>query len=142
MAATPCTGTDLDCEAKDMNRRRLLTGLVAAGVLLGVGAGRMCRAAAGPAHRLLATLRQPSSAARVGQAFLAAYPGERDAEALTEEILTRVSGAHPIGTRRLRQAISREIRQDFASGRVVSVDGWILSETEAKLCGLVALLTG
>jgi hypothetical protein len=94
-------------------------------------------------HRLLAALRERRSAAAVGRAFLAVYPGERDAERLAQDIMASVGGRDPAlaagGTRDLRQAISRQIRRDFASSLVVSVDGWILSETEAKLCGLAAL---
>jgi hypothetical protein len=131
-----------------MNRRRVLTGLTAAGALLGVGAYGTLRWASradadGVVHRLLAALRERRSAAAVGRAFLAVYPGERDAERLAQDIMASVGGRDPAlaagGTRDLRQAISRQIRRDFASSLVVSVDGWILSETEAKLCGLAAL---
>ncbi len=31
------------------------------------------------------------------------------------------------------------VRADFAGGRMVSVDGWIISDTEARLCALAAL---
>jgi hypothetical protein len=128
-----------------MIRRRVLTGLAATGALLGVGAyhslGGPGRAdAAGVVHRFLAALRERGSAAAVGRAFLAAYPGERDAERLARDITARVGGSVAGGTTHLRHGISREIRRDFAIGRIVRVDGWILSETEAKLCGLAALL--
>jgi len=31
------------------------------------------------------------------------------------------------------------VRADFASGMMVSVDGWLISDTEARLCALAAL---
>ena len=34
------------------------------------------------------------------------------------------------------------VREDFAAGRVESVDGWLLSETEAKLYAPAELLPG
>lgn len=43
----------------------------------------------------------------------------------------------------LREGISRQVRRDFAAGAVTTVDGWTLSETEARLAALVfALETG
>ena len=44
------------------------------------------------------------------------------------------SGTDSIGT-----LLTDRIQQDFREGRTVQVDGWILSETEAKLCALVAM---
>jgi hypothetical protein len=38
-----------------------------------------------------------------------------------------------------QQAIGARIRRDFAEGVVVTVDGWMLSRTEARLCALAAL---
>jgi len=35
-----------------------------------------------------------------------------------------------------------EYARDFAEGRVVRVDGWILSRTEARLCAAVRLGAG
>ena len=36
-------------------------------------------------------------------------------------------------------SVRDEIRADFAAARTVRVEGWILSATEARLCGLAAL---
>jgi hypothetical protein len=35
--------------------------------------------------------------------------------------------------------VLQRVRQDFVDGAIVNVDGWILSATEARLYGLVAL---
>jgi hypothetical protein len=39
----------------------------------------------------------------------------------------------------LRHRIANQVRLDFAQGAVVSVDGWLLSLTEARVYALVAL---
>jgi hypothetical protein len=39
------------------------------------------------------------------------------------------------------RALVRAVQRDFEQGRVVQVQGWILSQTEAELCA-ISLLTG
>ena len=39
----------------------------------------------------------------------------------------------------LRRELSAAIRRDFSAERTTSLDGWILSQTEARLCALVTL---
>jgi hypothetical protein len=43
-----------------------------------------------------------------------------------------------------REALHRALRarnsEDFAAGRVVRLDGWVLAATEARLCALAALV--
>jgi hypothetical protein len=132
-----------------MNRRRLLTVLSAAGVCLGSPIyPSVAHTCGGPGvcagHRLVAALNRPSAAAAVGRAYLVAHADECDAGYLAHQIMERLHGAGEDTTRAdgtcLRRAIAVEIRRDFTMGRVVSVDGWILSQTEARLCGLAALL--
>ena len=41
----------------------------------------------------------------------------------------------------LRQRISNRVRNDFAEGAVINVEGWVLSVTEAHLYALAALAT-
>jgi hypothetical protein len=41
---------------------------------------------------------------------------------------------------RLRVALQRAIAEDFSIENVVFLNGWMLSRTEARVCGLVALL--
>ena len=43
------------------------------------------------------------------------------------------------GDRRRRRIVERRVADDFEAGRVVVVDGWVLSRTEAALCAAVAL---
>ena len=93
-----------------------------------------------------ASLARPELLAAMGPALVrslgARYreltPAEHDAEALREAIL----GARPLTTRLFgrRHPVPDLVRDDFAHGRTVIVDGWILAATEARQCALFSLL--
>ena len=133
-----------------MRRRRLLGALALGGTFWTAWAGParawLPAAADGPAAaRLLAVLGRPDSAAAVGRAYLASHPAEADRARLTAGLdqALRCQECDPARARtdQLRAALAGRIRADFAAARVVMVDGWVLSETEARLCGLAALST-
>jgi hypothetical protein len=133
-----------------MKRRRFLGALALGGTFWAACAGQ-ARAWLQPAGgrpaaaRLLAGLARPDSAAVVGRAYLASYPAEADRDRLATRLdqALRCQDCDPAQARadQLRAALARQIRADFAAARVVRVDGWVLSETEARLCGLAALST-
>ena len=68
----------------------------------------------------------PAAAGAVGSAYLRAYPND---------VLLGIHGP----ARLPRAEIAIRVRDDFAAGRVVMVDRWMLSETEARLCAMVHL---
>jgi hypothetical protein len=132
-----------------MQRRRFLVCLWAVGGLwIGWPARAGTRfALAGPAQsadRLAAVFRQRTSAAAVGRAYLAGHPGDAGVDHLVTQLgeALRRWDCEPDRADRmtLRAAMSRLVKEDFARSRVVKVDGWVLSLSEARLCGLVALL--
>jgi len=93
------------------------------------------------ARRLVQSLRDSSSARAVGAAYLRTMPDEADVQTL----LARLLGDQPAlsGSRSAaatRKLLRRCIRADFAGERVVAVDGWLLAETEARLCALAVLV--
>ena len=66
------------------------------------------------------------SARAIGAAYLRSHPADRlDAETLVAALPT----------------VAEHVRNDFSNARVVTVDGWMLAVTEARLCAL-AYLTG
>ena len=132
-----------------MQRRGFLVSLGAAGGLwLGWPArARAELALAGPrqsADRLVAVFSQRTSAAAVGRAYLAGHPDEGAIDHLVTELRAalRQCDCDPdcADLSTLRVATSRLVKEDFARSRVVRVDGWVLSRSEARLCGLAALL--
>jgi hypothetical protein len=93
------------------------------------------------ARRLVQSLRDLSSARAVGAAYLQMMPDEADVQALLARLLEdqpALSGSRSAAA--TRQLLRRCIRGDFARERVVAVDGWLLAETEARLCALAVLV--
>ena len=94
------------------------------------------------AERLAGLMVHRESARVVGSAYLDRVPSESSAGRLVE----RISAGLPEGRRtllaasdaELRALLSEAIRSDFEADRVVDVDGWILSPTEARLYALTA----
>ena len=74
----------------------------------------------------------------IGARYRDAVPKERDADALRGAILD----ARPLPARIFGANISVAdlVRDDFAAGRTVVVDGWVLAATEARQCALYSLL--
>lgn len=75
----------------------------------------------------------------IGRAYLRSHPEAADAASLS--VLTsrdrrdlEVSKEATLET--MVRLLNREIRSDFENGRTVHIDGWILSQTEARLCAL------
>jgi hypothetical protein len=90
-------------------------------------------------ERIARLFSDRESARRIGVAYLAAYPGEASRSHLIERLgaVDRAGGGSPSGDE-LRRRIDEARRADFAAGRIVRVDGWVLAETEARCCALVA----
>ncbi|QQP88281.1 hypothetical protein IGS68_19830 [Skermanella sp. TT6] len=119
-----------------MNRRELLATAAAAGLLYGSPGPAQAAAAAPPeAQRLLALLRSPAAARRIGRAYLETARDEADPAKLAALI---VGGGGMSDGDLLRHVAERQ-RADFAAGRTVKLDGWVLSRTEARLYALASV---
>jgi hypothetical protein len=85
---------------------------------------------------------------RFGQAYLNSRPHEQNSEILTASIEKAVASqlkngsAAAMNATRMVAALKHTVRGEYARGDVVSVEGWILSVTEARVYALLALLTG
>jgi len=104
------------------------------------------RRAGGPSlAELPAALADPLAlrARRIGRAWLAAHPEEADRDALA-----RLLGDLP-GRARAAESVLRDAgvrawlrerqRDDFVEDRIVELDGWWLSQTEARFCAWLAI---
>jgi len=105
------------------------------------GGGAVPVPAADPLQRrLLALLSRPDSAATVGRAYLRLRPDEAEADLLVRLLAQSLSGPADLDDEaKLRRAMARSLSADFDQGRLVNVSGWLLAETEARLCALAAL---
>jgi hypothetical protein len=140
--------------AKAMDRRKFLLLGGVGGVLLGAPRLTWLRSVwqdgARSLHGRLAALFHHQASARViGRRYLQQYPSESNIRDLLEGIVAdpandRFSGRtdrlSTAGDRELIFALQHRIRQDFVEERVVKLQGWILSVTEARLCALTALV--
>jgi len=80
----------------------------------------------------------------VGRACLKALPAtDASIAALTRMILRdmQAEGRHWSSESTLADAIRERSRDDFRGGRIVSVDGWMLSLTETRVYALAALIS-
>lgn len=84
------------------------------------------------------------SAKIVGLAYLRSVPSEAKVDVLIDlisslDVAQRAELAHA-DEDELKEILLRRQRQDFEHERVVNIRGWILSETECRLCALAALV--
>ena len=90
------------------------------------------------ARRLADLIDDREAAATVGHAYLFEHPGERQTETLLA--LLGDGNSQDLRGKDLATWLRRRQIDDFAAGHTVELNGWILSETEARLCALAALL--
>lgn len=128
-----------------LDRREVLgmtgrAGLVAAcAILLACDDGAGEAAAAGESDAIGASdiTSTIDAIATIGRRYLAVTAGENDARTLRP--LVGMSDEQRVDVDALERRFDTAVRQDFAAGRTVLVDGWVLSLTEARLAAIVAL---
>jgi hypothetical protein len=95
------------------------------------------------AARLMGLFTHPESARAVGMRYLETTGKEASASRLLERLSHRLSVVRSIGElddEELRARLRSSVGSDFESGRVVDLDGWVVSTTEAYVCALAALV--
>lgn len=133
-----------------LDRRRFLTAALAGVGLLALRSmplpGRLAPAGtpAFPAARLATLFAHAPSTHAIGRVYLRQVPAEGDVPTLARLIAASLSTGPAALARMsdaaLRHGIAQRIRQDFADGRIVDVDGWLLSVTEARLYAVTTLV--
>jgi hypothetical protein len=96
---------------------------------------------------LLSIFPSPASAKAVGKAYLHSLGMAADHQALKQQWIQQdalfehieIRSPLPVLRQSLRQSLSLRIKQDFEAGRTVSVQGWVLSETEARVCAMTCI---
>ena len=98
------------------------------------------------AERLLETCTKRDSAAIVGEACLPKLGNPSSVGEAVETLISRLDMTSEDFERKasgeLRSEIRAKISDDFSAGRTVLVEGWVLGDTEARLCALAALCSG
>ena len=125
-----------------LSRRNLITAAIGAGAAwLG---GRASSLAACSDRALAAMSLDLGCPGTIGRACLRALPAiEASPEDLTRLILADISSADGdcSSVVRLRHSVRARSRDDFRDGKIVIVDGWVLSLTEARVYALAGLNT-
>jgi hypothetical protein len=118
-----------------MNRRRLGATLLSFFALSAIRTDQRPRVAIHD-FDFASCLTDLASAATVGAAYLRNYPDHA-----SRAVLLRFLALpdHPLTAAQIAGAIQRRIRSDFAHQRTLLVERWLLSRTEAAVCGLIAL---
>lgn len=120
-----------------VRRRDVVLGVAAA--ILGGGSGGAIadegieRAAEG----IRSALGCVESATEIGRQYLTRYPAERGVKMLTE--LLGLEFLEQSTATEIRESLRAKIRMDFESGDCVSIEGWVLARSEARVCALVSL---
>jgi hypothetical protein len=96
------------------------------------------------AGKLVSVLRHRSSAKLIGLNYIKSVPEEADVTRLLTLIThsTDPGVGFPIRASAAAQGnwLQKKLQDDFAHGRTVIVNGWLLSITEARICALAALV--
>ena len=126
-----------------MKRRSFLHGVAAAGVLSGLSSSWSAlffnsrRSFAHP--DLLLFFKDPQTILDIGSAYLSHYPEHRDRPTLSDRIAKRL-GPTKVGG--IKEALAQTLREDFAAGDTLQLNGWIVSRTEAQQCALYFITNG
>ncbi len=127
------------CDTPALRRRRFLTlaSLGAMGVMwpTTTEAAIPVRMLAAPG--LLAVLGSERAVQQLGECYRRLVPAENDATVLVQAIL---APSPSILSSNLTAGLAEQVRDDFTHRRTVTVDGWILSLTEARQCALYSLV--
>lgn len=132
-----------------MNRKRFL--LISALVAAASASRWMFLDSSSPAppdHALLrpdflSRVLTDSELHRVGLLYRAAYPQENSIHVMVNRLLdARPTAAAVAAGPVVAGHLARQIAADFAAGRTVILDGWVLALTEARQCALYSMLLG
>ena len=123
-----------------MNRREFIGIAAVAGTtggllpVLGDGRSLDSRNVLAMPH-VLDVLRDERLIRELGAQYCAMFPTEQTPVALERAIVSDLEATEGP----LEKRIHDRVRRDFATGRTLAVNGWILSLTEARQCALHAL---
>jgi hypothetical protein len=131
---------------RKMGRRTFLLGATGLGVSFAWRSGGFwpfLQPPASGAERLAGLLRHQEGARLLGREYLRAVPTEASTRVLTARVVERLPGGlRTLDTaedERLHELVLRATVEDFEGLRTVELRGWVLAQTEARLCALAAL---
>jgi hypothetical protein len=93
---------------------------------------------------LLASLLDDKTVREIGSAYRLRVSDEAAQDKLVAALLASVGGNQnqsnsEADRARLAQQLNKVVRDDFANGQIITIKGWVLSQTEARQCALYSL---
>ena len=89
---------------------------------------------------LLLRILNTKSIIETGHAYLQQYPAENSKEILRDLLLDKNLRGTTTGAKAIHSWLMGKTVEDFQGGQTVIVNGWVFARTEARQCGLYALL--
>ncbi len=86
---------------------------------------------------MLSRVADQSLTRDLGRQYRRAFPEEDSTAALTEILMRSTAGEDGSD---LPARLQARVQRDFAGGRTLVLDGWVLARTEARQCALFSLL--
>ncbi len=85
---------------------------------------------------LLSDIWDHQAISRIGKLYQEQYPGEN-----TERKLVKLLSVGKSKDKNdFPESITSRIKEDYKTGKIVTLDGWILSVTEGRQCALFSLI--
>jgi hypothetical protein len=78
--------------------------------------------------------------AEAGKAYLKANQNEDDKNRLKALLLAGSTPASPANDSAIQSMLVSKVNNDFKTGKIATVNGWVLSLTEARQCALFSIL--
>lgn len=131
-----------------MKRRNLLVLFSLSAIIPGLTSSWLYRGGSASSDKeiegkLLKLFSEMKSPKVIGAEYLRSFPGQVDSKVLLARICSSCEGGArsltQMDARALREWIHERQRKDFEEGRIIKLQGWILSATEVQLCALATL---
>ena len=86
----------------------------------------------------LSSICDAETVGEIGEAYLKKFPLEKTDAHLADLLLTD-STTHSVITSDFPLQLHQKITEEFITGKTVIINGWVLSQTEARQCALFYL---
>jgi hypothetical protein len=84
---------------------------------------------------LLSNIWDNETIVAIGKEYLQKFPDENSVRKLSK-ILSKETSSN---SNNVNETLNQKIVSDFIDGRIIMIDGWLLSETETRQCALFSL---
>jgi hypothetical protein len=84
--------------------------------------------------QLLSHIWDTDTITSIGNSYVSQTPKENSENELVKALIENISGS----PEEMVNSLNEKVSSDFENGDIVMIDGWMLSRTEARQCGLLS----